>query len=193
VKLDDDLEERLRRIDGPAVDEPPMERIARRGRRRLAARLAGVAVATALVLGGLTFGTLGLAGLRRGGPVAPGAGPAGCGRVSTVLRVTVQNGRFDTTCLAVPADRPFTIRLLNLDQGQPRNVSIFHGPHPCASTHHPGNLRASTCDQGMSVFIGTMVTGRGTITYHVGPLPAGTYSFLSEALYWSMHGVLVAR
>lgn len=95
-------------------------------------------------------------------PPEPGCHPSG-----TELEVEAEGAgpahtvRYDTDCLAAPADTPFTIAFTNNSPGVNHNVSIL-------ST---GSGPVST------LFQGDIITGVATVTYEVDPIPAGIYRF----------------
>lgn len=87
------------------------------------------------------------------------AGPA-CDPAGTELQVVAEKIAFDTTCLAAPADAPFTVSLENRDAGVPHNLSIY------------------TDETAKEVlFKGELFNGVDARTYEVPALPAGTYFF----------------
>jgi plastocyanin len=77
---------------------------------------------------------------------------------------------FDTDCLAAPADTAFTIHFQNQD-GIQHNISIEGG--------------------GKQFLVGDPVTS-GKVTYHVDPIPAGTYTFFCKFHPTEMQGTFVA-
>jgi plastocyanin len=83
-----------------------------------------------------------------------------CAPSGTKFRVSAHNFEFDTTCLAAPANTPFTITLDNQDAGQTHNVAIYT------------NSSATT-----TLFQGDLIFGIGTGLYRVKALPAGRYFF----------------
>jgi len=80
--------------------------------------------------------------------------------------------QFDTDCLAAPADVAFTIRFDNRD-AETHNIDILD---------HPG---------GTSLFTGKLVKGPKIFTYHVDPLPQGTYYFRCDIHPLRMHGAFL--
>src|SRR6266536_370643 len=48
-----------------------------------------------------------------------------CSPSGTRLTISARSFTFDTTCLAAPANQPFTITLHNDDPGQEHNVAIY--------------------------------------------------------------------
>ena len=78
---------------------------------------------------------------------------------------------FSPDCLAAPANKPFTIRLTNLDKSS-------HGQH---------NIEIE------DVFEGEVIDGEGkSITYELGPLRAGKYKFV-DSQHTFMGGTLVVK
>ncbi|MDP9340702.1 MAG: cupredoxin domain-containing protein [Actinomycetota bacterium] len=83
-----------------------------------------------------------------------------CSPSGTKLSVTAKNIVFDTTCLAAPAGRPFTIAFHNEDGSTTHNMAIYTD---------------SSADKAL--FQGKLVVGVATETYDVKALPAGRYFF----------------
>ena len=97
-----------------------------------------------------------------GGPPAPGepgasGGPPAGPQADATLHA--KNVAFVETTLTAPADAPFTLALVNEDQGTPHNVELLDGG-------------------GASVYKGEVFPGVETRVYEVPALPAGTYSYL---------------
>ncbi len=110
---------------------------------------------------------------------APGTAPAGggaaaCKPARTASRITAMQSKFDTGCLAVPAAKPFTIEMANHDAGVPHNVAVYADESATRA-----------------LFRGELVTGPATVTYHLGPLPAGRYFFRCD-VHPQMNGVVRA-
>jgi plastocyanin len=80
--------------------------------------------------------------------------------------------KYDTACLAAPADTPFAIRFDNEDSDT-HNLDIMNG--------------------GISLFTGEIVVGPKIVTYHVGPLAAGSYTFRCDVHPSQMHGTFVVN
>ena len=102
----------------------------------------------------------------------PGTGEAVCAPEGVALAISAQGNQFDKDCLAAPAGVPFTIAFTSHDS-EPHNVVI----------HRHG----ATSDV---LFKGELFTGPKTVTYSVGPLPAGTYHFHCE-VHPAMAGTFV--
>jgi len=128
--------------------------------RRMAGAMLGVAVALAL-------------GACSSGGGGGGGGTATCAPAGTSLSVAAKGFKFDTDCLAAPADTAFTIEFQNQDAGAPHNVAILD-------------------DQGTKPFTGAIVNGVKTVTYQVGALPAGTYTFHCD-VHTTMNGAFVVK
>jgi copper-containing nitrite reductase len=101
---------------------------------------------------------------------------ASCTPSGTALKLVAHNVAFDTSCLAAPAGKPFTIAFDNQDPGVPHNVSIY------------------TDDTATKpLFTGEMVTGPKKVTYKVDALPAGTYFFRCDVHPTTMTGTFVVQ
>jgi cytochrome c oxidase subunit II len=108
-----------------------------------------------------------LAAIRSGQTPQPSA-PAG----STVVKISAKNVAFSTDKLEAPANQPFSIEFTNNDPFA-HNIAIGTG-----GTNY--------------LFDGAYYTGPGTTTYVVGPLPAGTYTFLCK-IHPAMTGTLTVK
>ncbi len=109
----------------------------------------------------------------------PATGPPAtgdCAPKGAALSVMAQNTAFDTSCLAAPANRPFTIQFMNMDPGVPHNVSIY-----------------TDSSATQALFTGEVVTGPTTTTYHVGALEPGTYYFRCDVHPTQMTGTFVVK
>ncbi len=116
-------------------------------------------------------------------PAAPAATPtpasgthpaAACTPNGTSLQISAHDIKFDKSCLAAPAGKPFTITFKNEDSGVPHDVAIYT------------NSSATT-----TLFKGTVITGPSTITYHVPALKAGTYYFRCDIHPTQMFGTFI--
>jgi hypothetical protein len=129
-------------------------------------------------------GPLAAAGSGSGAPPpAQGSGPPGgvsfsCTPSGTQLQEVAKGIAYQKTCLAAPADQPFTIQFDNHDSGTPHNMHIFAG-----DPRKDPNAR--------SVFSGELVTGPNKATYQVTPLSAGRYFFHCDVHPTQMLGGLV--
>jgi plastocyanin len=100
-------------------------------------------------------------------------GTAACRPTGTKLRIKAgePTHKFSKDCLAAPANKPFTISFMNLDESS-------HGQH---------NIEIE------DAFEGETIDGFGeSITYKIGPLEAGTYTFFCTK-HPFMNGTLVAE
>jgi plastocyanin len=95
-----------------------------------------------------------------------------CAPTGTKLTIAAQNVAFDKSCLAVAADTPFTIEFDNKDAGVQHNVSIFDG--------------ATALFQKSDAQPGPVV-----VTYDVGALKAGQYSFKCDFHPTTMFGSFI--
>jgi cytochrome c oxidase subunit 2 len=98
-----------------------------------------------------------------------------CEPDGTALTISAFNIAFDTDCLAVPADTPFTIEFENKDPDIPHNVAI-----------------ATTPEWTEVLFTGEVFNGVATRTYEVPGIPAGTYAFRCD-VHPNMAGTLYAK
>jgi len=89
------------------------------------------------------------------------------------VALTARDFEFAPAALQVPAGRPFRIAFTNDDAGIPHNVVI----------------RSAA---GGQLFSGTIVSGRQTVTYSVGALPAGSY-LLACIVHPAMAATLTAN
>jgi cytochrome c oxidase subunit 2 len=103
-----------------------------------------------------------------------GKAPTTCEPSGTELRIAAENLRFDTSCLAAPADTPFAIAFENRDQGVPHNTAIYTDE----TAREP-------------LFVGEIVTGPTEVRYEVPALPAGTYFFRCDVHPTTMTGAFV--
>jgi len=91
--------------------------------------------------------------------------PTGTG---TALRVTAKNSAFTTTCLAVPANHPFTITLDNQDPGVPHNMAIYTDAAAattcsrahCSADPPPGPTRSAPSSQAATCSAATSTPSR---------------------------------
>ena len=93
--------------------------------------------------------------------------------------VAAQSLKFDTDCLAAPANQDFAIAFDNKDAGVPHNVDIYDkqgGTHVAAAN-------------GVS----DTVTGVATTTYKVSGLKAGTYFFQCDVHPTAMFGTFIVK
>jgi plastocyanin len=99
--------------------------------------------------------------------VTPGCTPEG-----DELQVLAQGIKFDTSCLAAPADTPFTIDFENDDGGVLHNIVI---------------------KDGEQFFDGEPFAGDATKTYEVDAIPAGIYTFHCKFHISEMQGQFVVQ
>ncbi len=87
-----------------------------------------------------------------------------------MLNETAQGIAFTVASLSAPAGAPFQIAFDNQDAGTPHNIDIKDAG-------------------GASVFKGDIFNGVATKTYDVGPLTAGSYTFVCD-VHPNMTGTL---
>jgi plastocyanin len=122
-----------------------------------------------------------LAACGHGASARPHVSPfqTSCVPTGTSLAISAHNVRYDRTCMAVPANVPFTITFVNRDPGIRHNVAIFAGSR-MYSQNAP------------TLFRGAVITGPATVTYQVPPLPPGTsYTFHCDVHADEMVGVFL--
>ena len=100
---------------------------------------------------------------------------ATCNPSGTTVSVTATGTKFNTQCLAAPANQAFTISLDNKDP-LPHNIAILE------------SHSATTTMAKLEVF-----QGPGVQTINVGPLRPGTYAFHCEVHPQAMSGVFVVK
>ena len=104
-----------------------------------------------------------------------GGAAATLGPTSPHLQLAAHDVAFDRTDLTVPAGVPFAIDFAQRDPGIPHDVDIRRA-------------------DGTTVFDGDVVDGPGAKTYAVGPLQAGTYTYIcSVHPIPAMTGTLTVR
>jgi plastocyanin len=100
---------------------------------------------------------------------------AACSPTGTKLHLVALNThKFDTDCLAAPADERFTIELDNRDKSP-------HGTH-----------NVSIIGGGETLFEGDGVPGGSATTYEVAPLQSGKYEFRCD-LHPFMKGSFIVK
>jgi plastocyanin len=105
----------------------------------------------------------------------PVAVPSG-GTSGAVVQETAAQLSFGSTTLQAPADTPFQIVFDNQAPGVQHNVAIYQDS-----------------SASKSLFVGELITGPKTITYHVGALPAGSYFFRCDVHPAQMTGTLEVK
>ena len=103
-----------------------------------------------------------------------GSGGATCSPNGDDLRIEAKNLRFDTDCLAAPADQPFTITFDNEDGGTPHNVDIVS-------------------ESGDELFGGDLFDGVDQKVYLVHAFHPGTYRFRCEVHPATMEGTFIVK
>lgn len=98
-----------------------------------------------------------------------------CEPGGTELQISALNIAFNTSCLAAPADTPFTITFENKDPDIPHNVAI-----------------ATSAAWTDVLFTGEVFNGVDTVTYEVPAIPAGTYAFRCD-VHPNMAGTFIAK
>ncbi len=89
-----------------------------------------------------------------GATPAPSVSPGG-----TALEITADDIAFAVHQLTAPADQPFTIEFTN-NEAVSHNVAIYQGDK--------------------AIFNGSLITGPGSVSYAIQPLPAGEYTFICD-------------
>jgi hypothetical protein len=113
---------------------------------------------------------------------------AGLGDIGADVGVDGEDLRFHTHCLGVPAGERFTVMFRNLDDGVPRNISVYP-MQECLLSATVEEI-VPTCDPGNPIFRGETIMGVDEIVYELGPLEPGTYYFQDD-VHPQANGVLV--
>lgn len=92
-----------------------------------------------------------------------------------VVEIAADAVAFSTDTLTAPAAEPFAIVFDNLGRGVPHNVAVYQSE--AAAT---------------ALFVGEIVSGPTTISYHLDPLDAGEYFFRCDVHPTTMTGTLEA-
>lgn len=100
---------------------------------------------------------------------------ADCSPTGTKVAIVAENTKFDKSCLAVPANQPFTLSYDNKD----------------AIAHNIVFLESHDATDVM--FRADIFTGPKTSTFNVDALSAGTYAFHCEVHPLVMAGTLVVK
>ena len=108
------------------------------------------------------------------------------------LHVDGRDIDLDTRCLIAPAGRPLTILFSNLDDGVPRNISIYPLTPYLRECIVTGTSPGSTDALGHALFSGELITGVGAIVYDLGRFEAGEYYFQDD-VHPGANGVLVVE
>jgi plastocyanin len=116
--------------------------------------------------------TMGMGGAHDHGGAAV---DASCNPSGTTVSVTASGTKFNTQCLAAPANQAFTISLDNKDN-LPHNIAILE------------SHSAATSMAKIEPF-----QGPGVQTINVGPLRPGNYAFHCEVHPQAMSGVFVVK
>jgi len=106
-----------------------------------------------------------------------------CAPAGTQLKIdAIPSLKFDTDCLAAPANQPFTIDFTNKDDpGIPHNVDIY-SKDPAQGGEHLGGANG----------IDDTITAPDETTYQVDALPAGNYYFHCD-VHTGMNGDFVVK
>jgi plastocyanin len=102
-------------------------------------------------------------------------GAADCSPTGTTVSVVAKDIKYDASCLAAPADKPFTLAFDNKDS-IPHSVAI---------------LESHTATQVL--FHTDTFAGPKSMTFTLGPLKAGTYHFHCEVHPDQMNGTFLVK
>ena len=105
-------------------------------------------------------------------------GPS-CTPNGTDLKIQAKGIKFDTNCLAAPANQPFNVAFDNQDQGVVHNFEIYT---------KQGGTRLGGATGPTDYFPGV-----ATKTYQVGALKAGTYYFQCDVHPTAMFGTFIVK
>jgi plastocyanin len=100
---------------------------------------------------------------------------------TTVKIAAVPSIKFDTNCLAAPANQPFTIDFSNQDPSIPHNVDVYTKDPTQGGTHIGG-----------ATDVNDTITGVSSTTYQVNALQPGTYYFQCD-VHTVMNGQFVVK
>ncbi len=106
------------------------------------------------------------------------------------LQVDGRDIDFDTSCLIAPAGQPLTILFSNLEDGVPRNISIYPLTPYLRECIVTGTSPGSPHALGHALFSGELITGVGEIVYELGRFEPGEYYFQDD-VHPAANGVLV--
>lgn len=147
-------------------------------------RLVALAAVSALVLVGCGGGsnedidplaggtpTTGMAGMAPGATMAT----ANCSPSGSTLTITASGTKFNTDCLAAPADQPFTVNFDNKDSVA-HNLMILEGH-----------------SSSQAMFDAELITGPGIKTLNVPALKPGTYAFHCKIHPTQMRGTFIVK
>jgi hypothetical protein len=108
------------------------------------------------------------------------------------LHVEGRDIDFDTGCLIAPAGRPVTILFSNLDDGVPRNISIYPLTPYLRECIVTGTSPGRPDALGHALFSGELITGVDEIVYGLGRFEPGEYYFQDD-VHPAANGVLVVE
>ena len=111
------------------------------------------------------------------------------------LHVDGQNIDFDTNCLMAPAGERITILFSNLDEGVPRNISIY-AMTPCLADALVAGTAPGCPSVGFPLagsFTGEIIVGVSEIVYELGRLEPGNYYFQDDIHPTIANGVLFVQ
>jgi cupredoxin-like protein len=117
---------------------------------------------------------------------APTAAPAPCSPSGTTLKLSAKGVAYNKTCLAAPANQPFTIEFHVKPQ---KNL-----PPAEAADANSHNVSIKSADSSKVFFTGKVIKvlkNEATTDYHVTPLAVGTYVFKCDVHPELMHGTFV--
>lgn len=105
-----------------------------------------------------------------------GAADTSCTPSGTTVSVVASGTKFQSECLAAPADQAFTVSFDNKDSGLTHNI-VFLESHTATSV----------------MFRADPFTGPGVRTFNAGPFRPGTYAFHCEIHPNAMSGAFVVK
>jgi plastocyanin len=107
---------------------------------------------------------------------ASAAAPTGAAQSAdpNAITISAKDLKFSTATLSAPADKAFSIAFDN-QEGAPHNVAIYKDQ-----------------SAGQKVFAEEPFGGPKVVTYHVGPLAAGSYFFRCD-VHTDMKGTLTVK
>jgi plastocyanin len=114
------------------------------------------------------------------GQTTPTPSPSNqCPDVEASFDLVAQNISFQAKCLTVQSGKTFAIKMINKDKDLLHNFAIY--------------TDGFTNPDSKKLFVGKLIRGVSTITYNVGALQPGSYSFYCQQHPGAMAGDLTVK